>query len=424
MAGLERRTTNGGKTIRWRVKWRDGGRRDGQQVSRTFDYQADAKRFRTLVEAAGERMPSPEQLVEHGFTALLPAGVVAPAPEPVQEKLTFRAYAEEWLGTLVKPHPETMRKYRERLEKHVYPRLGDRPIVEITRREMREWQQGLRDAGELGRTRPGELPAGPVSAKTIANIRGDSVVPIFTAACRPGEDGEPAVRTSNPMDGLPLPEGPRAERDILESPDEARLFLEAAYAVDPEAADLLLCKLATGLRWGEVSALPPRAVNVARSTVSIVQVLRKVNRRWVVEPKPKTKQDYREVPLPASVMRMVAERVAAASREQGRQFVFVAPRGNHWRYEDFYTDRLVKIRDLARERGLPRRMTMHGLRHSLLTLLATEGVDLAALRTMAGHASVTTTMNVYVHATRRHHEPVRQIVGDFLGVEKLAAAGR
>ncbi|MEU7614394.1 hypothetical protein [Micromonospora sp. NPDC049204] len=57
--------------------------------------------------------------------------------------------------------------------------------------------------------------------------------------------------------------------------------------------------------------------------------------------------------------------------------MFVAPRGNHWRYEDFYTDRWVKIRDLARRKGLPRRMTMHGLRHSLL---AAEGVDLAALR--------------------------------------------
>ncbi|WP_167517314.1 tyrosine-type recombinase/integrase [Micromonospora orduensis] len=51
----------------------------------------------------------------------------------------------------------------------------------------------------------------------------------------------------------------------------------------------------------------------------------------------------------------------------------------------------MKIRDLARKKGLPRRMTMHGMRHSLLTLLATEGVDLAALRTMAGHTSVTTT---------------------------------
>jgi hypothetical protein len=46
-------------------------------------------------------------------------------------------------------------------------------------------------------------------------------------------------------------------------------------------------------------------------------------------------------------MRMIAERAATPDRE----FVFVAPRGNHWRYEAFYTDRWVKIRDLARERG-------------------------------------------------------------------------
>ncbi|MEU8158770.1 tyrosine-type recombinase/integrase [Micromonospora parva] len=83
----------------------------------------------------------------------------------------------------------------------------------------------------------------------------------------------------------------------------------------------------------------------------------------------------------------------------------------------------MKICDLAREKGLLRRMTMHGLRQSLLTLLAAEGVDLAALRTMAGHASVTTTMNVYVHA-RRHHGPVRRIVGYFLGVDELTAVER
>ncbi|GHJ54388.1 hypothetical protein Nm8I071_36950 [Nonomuraea sp. TT08I-71] len=82
---------------------------------------------------------------------------------------------------------------------------------------------------------------------------------------------------------------------------------------------------------------------------------------------------YREVPLTAQVMWMLADRAAAASRERGREFVFVAPRGNHWRYADFYRDRWVKIRDRAQEKGRPRRVTMHGLRHSLLTLLATEG---------------------------------------------------
>lgn len=404
MASIEKRTYKDGKTHRWRVKWRIGG--TGDWDGRQFDTHTDAKRFKALVDANGDHMPPAEQLHEHGFGYLAPAGT-GPAPvtpEP-ERQVTFREYALDWLSTLIKPHPETKRKYLERLEKHVFPRLGDRPIAAITRREMREWQIALLDAG--------------LSPKTIANIRGETIVPIFRAACLPGEDEEPALRTYNPMDGLPLPEAARHERDILESPDEARIFLEAAYEVDPEAADLLLTKLASGLRWGEVSALPPRAVRPRLGTIEIVQVLRKVNRRWVVEPKPKTQQGYREVPLPHQVMQLVAERAA----QPGREFVFVAPRGNHWRYEDFYEGRWVKIRDLAREKGLPRRMTMHGLRHSMLTLLATEGVDLAALKTMAGHKSVTTTLNVYVHATRKHHEPVRRIVGGFLGVDKLSTVG-
>lgn len=42
---------------------------------------------------------------------------------------------------------------------------------------------------------------------------------------------------------------------------------------------------------------------------------------------------------------------------------------------------------------------------------------------MAGHASVATTMKVYVHA-RRQHGPVRRIVGYFLGVDELTALER
>ncbi|WFE47567.1 site-specific integrase [Verrucosispora sp. WMMD1129] len=393
MATIEKRTTKDGKNARWRVKWRDGGRRDGEWDGETFDYQADAKRFKALVDANGNHRPSPEQLVEHGFGHLAPAPPAAPVDEP--PAMTFRQYALAWLDTLTKPSAETKRKYLERLEKHVFPTLGDLPIAGITRRMLREWQTGLLAAG--------------LSRKTIANIRGESVFPIFRASCLPGEDEEPPLRTYNPMEGLALPDGPKFERDFLETPEQASILLTAAYEVDPEAADLLLTKLASGLRWGEVAALPPEAVRKHLGTIEIRQVLRKVERRWVVEPKPKTKNGYRQVPLHPLVMHVVNHRA-----EKAGDFVFYAPRGNHWRYEDFYDWRWVKIRMLAESRGLRGHMTMHGLRHSLLTLLATEGLELSALKGVAGHAQVATTMDVYVHHTTAHHEPVRRIVGGFL----------
>ncbi|MEU8333371.1 tyrosine-type recombinase/integrase [Micromonospora sp. NPDC048839] len=409
MAQIEKRPTKDGKTTRWRVKWRDGGGRDGDWDGETFDYQADAKSFKALVDACGNRRPSPERLVEHGFGYLVPGS--APAPE-APAVMTFRAYALAWLETLTKPSVETKRKYLERLEKHVFPTLGDLPIDKITRRVMREWQTALLATG--------------LSRKTIANIRGESVFPIFRASCRPGEDEEPPLRSYNPLDGLALPDGPRFERDILETPEDAAILLTAAYEVDPEAADLILTALATGLRWGEVAALTPEAVRAHAGTVEVRQVLRKVNRQWVVDPKPKSKSGYRQVPVDPRVMEMLRRRVAS-----GMAFLFVAPRGNHWRYEDFYEWRWVKIRKLAESRGLRGHITMHGLRHSLLTLLANEGLELSSLTHVAGHRQVSTTMDVYVHSTRTHHEPVRRIVGGFLeagiraGEEQRAAgAGR
>ncbi len=122
----------------------------------------------------------------------------------------------------------------------------------------------------------------------------------------------------------------------------------------------------------------------------------------------------------------------AQGRCEGRApdaFVFTAPRGGPWVYETFYEDRWVKIRDMAERKGLKKRMTMYGFRHSLLTWLASEGVNLIALRTIAGHKNVSTTFNFYVHNTRKHHPQVKAVVDDLVGmglrmVEERAGAAK
>ncbi|WP_233624420.1 site-specific integrase [Actinoplanes sp. ATCC 53533] len=399
MASIETRKTKDGKTTSYRVKWRTGG--TGAQDGTTFDVHTDAKQFKALVEVYGHQWPPADVLIAKGFAYLVPGAVVSPAPvEEPQPVVTFEAFALEYLDRLVKPNPETKRKYLERLRVHVFPVIGERPIVEITRREMRLWQEGLL--------------AKRLSAKTIQNIRGETVSPIFEAACLPGEDDEPPLRTYNPLKGLKLPERNRPEREIVEDQQEAAFVIEAGYEVDPSAADLLLMLLATGMRWGEAAGLPVRAVNFDRGTVSIMQVLRKENFKWKVIARPKTKDGYREIPVPDQVMKVLEVRCGGKGRDA---FVFTAPKGGHWRYEVFYDDRWKKIRALAEAKGLRKRMTMYGLRHSLLTWLASEGVDLMTLRTIAGHKRVSTTFDIYVHSTRRHHPKVKEAVSGLVGLE-------
>jgi integrase len=230
----------------------------------------------------------------------------------------------------------------------------------------------------------------------------------------PGEDDEPPLRTYNPLKGLQLPARIRPEREIIEDPREARCVIEAAYEVDPNAADLMLMLLATGMRWGEAAGLPVRAVNLDRGTVSIVQVLRREYFKWVVVPRPKTKDGYREIPVPAEVMKIVEARCGGRDRDA---FVFTAPQGGNWRHDDFHQARWKKIRTLAEAKGLRKHMTMYGLRHSVLTWLASEGIDLTTLRTIADHKRVSTTFDIYVHSTRKHHPQVKKAVSELVGTE-------
>jgi len=48
--------------------------------------------------------------------------------------------------------------------------------------------------------------------------------------------------------------------------------------------------------------------------------------------------------------------------------------------------------------GLPRQR-FHDLRHAFATLLQEDGEDLAVMSRMIGHASITTTANIYAHLT-------------------------
>jgi hypothetical protein len=58
MAGIEKRICKDGRTAAWRVKRRVGGTRDSRWDGETCDDLTTARRFRALVEAAGEHRPN------------------------------------------------------------------------------------------------------------------------------------------------------------------------------------------------------------------------------------------------------------------------------------------------------------------------------------------------------------------------------
>ena len=57
-----------------------------------------------------------------------------------------------------------------------------------------------------------------------------------------------------------------------------------------------------------------------------------------------------------------------------------------------------KLRRLAKEAGLDRRVTPHMLRHTAATLLIESGVDIRFVQRLLGHSSIATT-EIYTHVS-------------------------
>ncbi|MEV6969992.1 tyrosine-type recombinase/integrase [Hamadaea sp. NPDC051192] len=391
MAGLSAREVKDG--IRYRVYWREGGRTGSREVV-TFAQSAldKAERFKSLVEMCGNRWPTEDQLLAFGLGDVVRTAedstpeppAIAITARPVNPSTPFADVARHYVAEQVEKGSvkgKEISNYYQRLDKHVVPYLGARPFDAITARELIGWQN--------------ILAANGLAPKTIANVRGTVVAPVFGWGCREGLDGEPPLRTSNPMPSVPMPKPEGHITEVIATEKEALIFLESLYATANRTfADMTVAMLATGTRYGEVAGMPIKARDKERGVIVIYQVAAEdENRRWYIKRMPKTKSGYREVVYPREVDAVFDDRSAGRSRDA---LMFINSRGDMWIYKtyEYWWNKAMKI---ARDNGLDRDLTPHSLRHSLLTLLARKRIDLKSLQQQAGHKNFKFTYDKYVH---------------------------
>ena len=184
----------------------------------------------------------------------------------------------------------------------------------------------------------------------------------------------------NPMDAVDKIQH-RAEKTAWLLPDQAAQLLRSARdAADPLYTAWVL-GLCCGLRRGEILGLTWDDVDLAAGMLHVKRQLIRVDGR-MIESAPKTQTSIRDVPLPA----MLAERLR-----------FMRRRG---RVVDSTPDALRKALMRACDRAGVPRITLHGLRHSMAAVAATEGVPIKVLQEIMGHAQYSTTADVYAHVDR------------------------
>lgn len=157
--------------------------------------------------------------------------------------------------------------------------------------------------------------------------------------------------------------------------------------------------LQTGMRIGEVSGLKwedvdfeKRIISVNRSTSLQPQI------GWVTH-EPKTKSGYRTIPLTEEAVNILRMQKNLNSRLRKISFefrdnVFLGKRGNPL----ITTNGNAYLKKKCEEAEIPR-ISLHCLRHTFATRCIEHGMTPKILQGILGHASISMTMNCYVHPT-------------------------
>jgi integrase len=250
MAGLvTRRHKNG--DLSYKVQWRLGGRRGARWQSETFVDRRAALRFQSLVDASGNRWPD-------GWTKGVGFLTLQEEPPPAQEHALLE-FGLDYVRRLTDAAPDTQTRYVRQLKTLSTwlqgPSSASPTVESLTKDQDREWIVARRLAG--------------ASPKTIANYHGLLSAILANAV-------EKGLIARNPCDGVKLP---RIDDDIDD--DDDKVFLtESEFALlhlcmDALDRDFLVVAVGTGLRWGELTALKVKDLDLTSDPATLT-----VRRAW------------------------------------------------------------------------------------------------------------------------------------------------
>jgi integrase len=278
--------------------------------------------------------------------------------------------------------PSAIRAYDEALRVHILPAVGALRLSEVKRKHV----QGIAD----------RLHAAGKSPSTIRN----AVMPlrvIYRRAIRADEI------TATPCVNLDLP-AVRGRRDRVPSPIEAAALISALPESDRA---LWATALYAGLRRGELRALQWDDVDLV---AGVIRVRRSMDARGSIIA-PKSAAGTRTVPI-AKVLR--AHLAAHRLRNRSSRYVFGT---GHRAFTPTSVTKRARAAWLATQL---KPIGLHDARHAAASVLIAAGVNVKALSTYMGHASITVTLDRYSHLFPGNEDEAAGLVDAYL--ERAGAA--
>jgi integrase len=342
----------------------------GRKIRATFPTVAEARSWRSDAESGVRRgtLRAPDPVTVNEAADELVAGMRAG---------TVRNRS----GDAYKP--SAIRGYRQGYDLHVRPELGAMRLGDVQRRHV----QALAD----------RLLADKASPSTVRN----ALMPLRVIYRRAIRDGLVAV---NPCAGLELPAN-RSKRVVIVSDADATALIAALESERDRA--LWATAFYAGLRCGELMALRWVDVDLGVGELTVEQAYDPKAREFV---EPKSRAGRRRVPI-AAVLRTPLRALALVSnRSDPSALVFGETALDPFEYRPA----MVRAREAWSTAELAP-VGLHTARHTAASIFIAAGVNVKALSTFMGHASITITLDRYGHLLPGSIAEAATLLDAFLG---------
>ncbi len=292
--------------------------------------------------------------------------------------LTVAVFLDEWLRHMEhRVRPQTVAGYENNVRLHIGPRIGSKKLNRLTVRDVRIMVDDLRASG--------------MSPRMVQWVHSTLRVALQHAFAEDlvMRNVAKGVRIETPTNVTAI-----EPFDV----DEARAFLRKAH--DHRLYALWVTVLMLGLRRSEACGLHWSDVDLGKGTVRITRGLQRTGGALRELPT-KTQRSRRTVPLPPFVVAALVEHRDRQATEradarywQDTPYVFTSSVGTP--LEPRTLTRTFHA--LCARHGL-RRVRLHDLRHSCVSLLLALGVSPRVVMEIVGHSAIEMTMNVYAHVS-------------------------
>lgn len=210
----------------------------------------------------------------------------------------------------------------------------------------------------------------------------------------------------NPAVGVALPKEKenRAKEEIAYmNLEQANRFLDFLGEEDDYRFLYGICKLILtyGFRRSEVLGLKWSVFDFEANRFEINHTVVRVDSETKGRDNVKRKESHRYYPILNDVKTCLLE-LREHQKELGIYkddgYIFLWDDGRVYA-PDYITKKYKKARNACE--GIPKNVTLHGLRHSACAILFEQGYNVAQVQSWLGHADATTTMNIYNHVNKK-----------------------